>query len=51
MFPDYVNIESGRVFTNNDRGVVVLGYDAANELFGKNKLKTIILDNYIDYVI
>lgn len=35
---DYIEIEEGRVFQENERNVVVLAYDAANEMFGKQKV-------------
>ncbi len=38
MWPDYLALEKGRYFTSNDKHVVVLGYDAANELFGDYKV-------------
>ncbi len=38
MWGDYLQLEKGRFFTDNDRHVVVLGYDAANELFGDYKI-------------
>jgi len=38
MFGDYVQLEKGRLYTDNDRKVVVLGNDAANKMFGKDKL-------------
>ncbi len=38
MFGDYITLEKGRFFDDNDRKVVVLGNDAANKMFGKDKL-------------
>ena len=37
-FEDTMGIESGRYFEDNERNVVVLANDAANELFGKDKV-------------
>ena len=37
MFGDYIQIEKGRFFNENDQKVMVLGYDAANKMFGKDK--------------
>lgn len=37
MFGDYIQIEKGRYFNDNDRKVLVLGYDAQNKMFGKDK--------------
>jgi len=39
MYPEYMKIQSGRIFNNNEQRVVVLGYDAANKLFGKDEIK------------
>ncbi|MEM0438003.1 MAG: ABC transporter permease [Candidatus Micrarchaeia archaeon] len=38
-YPEYLELESGRYYNDNEKNVVVLGYDAANELFGKDKVK------------
>ncbi|MCX8200095.1 MAG: ABC transporter permease [Candidatus Micrarchaeota archaeon] len=37
-YPDYLAIESGRYYEDHEKNVVVLGYDAANEMFGKDKV-------------
>jgi len=37
MFGDYIQLEKGRFYDDNDRRVMVLGYDAANKMFGKDK--------------
>ena len=37
MFGDYIQIEKGRFFDDNDKKVLVLGFDAANKMFGKDK--------------
>jgi len=34
MFSSYLSIHSGRYFTNSEHNVAVLGYDAANTMFG-----------------
>ncbi len=39
FYPDFFKIESGRLATDNDRGVAILGSAAANDLFGKDKVK------------
>ncbi|MDD5022787.1 MAG: ABC transporter permease [Candidatus ainarchaeum sp.] len=42
MFTDWADmleIEEGRGFKDSENNVAVIGYDAANELFGKNKIK------------
>jgi putative ABC transport system permease protein len=38
QWTDYLVIENGRVFKDNERRVVVLGYDAAKSTFGKDEL-------------
>ena len=38
FYPDYIKLESGRIFEDNEKNVAVLAYDAANELFGKDKV-------------
>jgi len=38
QWSDYLTIDSGRVFNSNDRRVVVLGYDAATKMFGKDQI-------------
>jgi len=38
LYTDYIRIEQGRFYENNEKKVVVLAYDAANELFGKDKV-------------
>ena len=38
MFGDYMALEKGRLYTDSDRRVVMLGNDAANKMFGRNKL-------------
>ncbi len=39
MWPDYLVVEQGRLFDDNERGVVVLGYSAANDMFGSHNIK------------
>lgn len=39
MLPGYLKIENGRLYSDNEKRVVVLGNDAANELFGRNKIR------------
>ncbi|MGC9058118.1 MAG: ABC transporter permease [Candidatus Micrarchaeia archaeon] len=39
MWPNHLKIESGRIFNDNEKRVVVLGNDAANVLFGDDKVK------------
>jgi putative ABC transport system permease protein len=36
MYPDYIEVESGRAFREGDRRVAFFGADAATELFGKD---------------
>ncbi|MFH1520189.1 MAG: ABC transporter permease [Candidatus Micrarchaeota archaeon] len=38
QWENYVTIESGRFYNDNERRVVVLGYTAAKETFGKDEL-------------
>ncbi len=38
MFGDYFRIDQGRAYTDSERRVVVLGNDAANVVFGKDKV-------------
>ncbi|MGV8177019.1 MAG: ABC transporter permease [Candidatus Bilamarchaeaceae archaeon] len=38
QYGDYMKIEKGRALTDSERNVAVLGYDAANDMFGKNKI-------------
>lgn len=44
MYPDYIKIEEGRYIQDGETHVVFLGYDAANDLFGKDKVD---VNNYI----
>jgi putative ABC transport system permease protein len=37
MFGSYIELEKGRFFDDNDRHVMVLGFDAVNKMFGKKK--------------
>ena len=37
MWPDFFEVERGRMFSDNERGVVVIGYGVANDMFGKDK--------------
>jgi len=37
LFSDYFRIETGRPYAESERRAVVLGYDAANLLFGRDK--------------
>lgn len=39
MYPTYIEVESGRVFKNGERNVAFFGSDAANKLFGKDKVQ------------
>jgi putative ABC transport system permease protein len=39
MYPTYIEVESGRVFKNGERNVAFFGADAANNLFGKDKVQ------------
>ncbi|MCI0504227.1 ABC transporter permease [Candidatus Micrarchaeota archaeon] len=39
MYPTYIEVESGRVFRNGERNVAFFGNDAANKLFGKDKIE------------
>jgi len=38
QYEDYLEIESGRLYSNGDRNVVVLANDAANELWGNDRV-------------
>ncbi len=38
QYGDYLEIESGRLYSNGDRRVVVLANDAANELWGNDRI-------------
>jgi putative ABC transport system permease protein len=38
MYPDYIQVESGREFKETDRNVAFFANDAANTLFGKDKV-------------
>lgn len=38
LYEDMMGIETGRYFEDNERSVVVLANDAANELFGRDKV-------------
>jgi putative ABC transport system permease protein len=38
IFSDFFQIEQGRAYTDAERRSVILGYDAANSLFGKDKI-------------
>jgi putative ABC transport system permease protein len=51
MFGDYLELEKGRLFTDTERRVMVLGNDAANQLFGKDKLDvgSVVVVNGKDY--
>lgn len=44
MFPDQYEVEEGRQIQDGEKNVVFLGYDAANKLFGKDKIK---VGNYL----
>ncbi|MEM3364424.1 MAG: ABC transporter permease [Candidatus Micrarchaeia archaeon] len=37
-YPEYLTISSGRYYEDYEKNVVVLGYKAANEMFGKDKV-------------
>jgi putative ABC transport system permease protein len=39
MYPDYIEVESGRSFREGDRSVAFFGADAATKLFGKDEVK------------
>lgn len=39
MNPNYIEVESGRVFKNGERNVAFFGSDAANKLFGKDEVQ------------
>ncbi len=51
LFGDFYQLEKGRIFTDTEKRSVVLGYDAANTLFGKDKLDagSVIQINGMDY--
>ncbi len=51
QWPDYLKLDSGRVFKAGERKVVVLGYKAAKETFGKDKISVgnVILINNQEY--
>ncbi len=38
QYSDYLKIDKGREFSDNERNVVVLGYDASHKLFGEDVL-------------
>jgi len=38
IFGDFFQIDQGRAYTDAEKKVVILGYDAANSLFGKDKI-------------
>jgi len=38
QWTNYIDLESGRLFKDNERRVVVLGNDAANKAFGKDQI-------------
>ena len=38
QYSDYLKIDKGRTFLDNERNVVVLGYDASHKLFGEDVL-------------
>ena len=38
IFSDFFQIDQGRAYTDAERRSVILGYDAANNLFGKDKI-------------
>ena len=40
MYPDYIQVESGREFKEGERNVVFFGADAATDYFGKDKVET-----------
>jgi ABC-type antimicrobial peptide transport system permease subunit len=51
QYEDYIEIESGRIFKESERGVAVFGADAATEVYGKDKVEIgsviqILGDNY-----
>ncbi len=39
MYPDYMEVEEGRLFQKSESRVVVFGADAATDLFGKDKVE------------
>jgi putative ABC transport system permease protein len=39
MYPDYMEVEEGRLFQESESRVVVFGADAATDLFGKDKVE------------
>jgi putative ABC transport system permease protein len=39
MYPTYIEVESGRIFRDGERNVAFFGADAANKLFGKDKVQ------------
>ncbi len=51
QYKDYFTIETGRMFKDSERRVVVLGNDAANVYFGKRKVQVgnVLEINGIDY--
>lgn len=44
QYDDYVEIETGRMYQEGERKVIVLGYDAANDLWGRDKVS---VGNYL----
>ncbi|MEO0248402.1 MAG: ABC transporter permease [candidate division WOR-3 bacterium] len=44
MYSSYIRVEEGRYFEEGEKHVVFLAYDAANDLFGKDKIS---VNNYI----
>lgn len=38
QFAGYIDIETGRLYSDSEKGVVVLGADAASQVFGKKQL-------------
>lgn len=51
LFGDFYQLDKGRIFTDTEQRSVVLGYDAANTMFGKDKLDagSVIQINGLDY--
>ncbi|MFN7991421.1 MAG: ABC transporter permease [Candidatus Micrarchaeia archaeon] len=39
MYANYINVSTGRIFDKNERGVSIFGFDAANNLFGKDVVR------------
>jgi putative ABC transport system permease protein len=51
MYPTYIEIESGRAFRDGERNVAFFANDAANKLFGKDKIEvgSVVMMNNRNY--